>query len=252
VNIDNAVFFSEQDVVMKPHFLSSTAPVARAEDPRVSRVNAACWLGWIGHGFAIARQRPVAWLFALLACADLATLFELVPCLSVLAPLAAPLAAALFVLMQERASNARPWTFGEAWVAVYEHRHALLAVGVAAAAIAGAGYLAANMLAQTHALHTWASVAALPFYAIALASFWFAPALIVLRNRTPLDAMKTSASAVSRNWPVALIYAAFIGADALAASVMPMLLLGVVLVPMMTALIVLGAYASYRDLLGER
>ncbi|WP_246793094.1 hypothetical protein [Burkholderia perseverans] len=236
---------------MNPHFLSGAAPVARAEPRRVRRVPAARWLDWLAHGFAIARRRPVAWLFALLACADLATLFMLAPRLSVLAPLVAPPAVALFVLMQERASNARPWRFGEAWGAVYEHRDALLAVGVAAAAIAGAGYLAASLLARTHALHESAWLVALPFHAAALAAFWFAPALIVLRNRTPLDAMATSARAVWRNRPVALIHAALIGAAAFTASAVPLLLHGLVVMPVVAALLVAGAYASYRDLLGD-
>ncbi|WP_322053258.1 hypothetical protein [Paraburkholderia bannensis] len=237
---------------MNLHFLSSTAPLVRAQDACVRRVNAARWLDWLAHGFAIARQRPVAWLLALLVCADLATLFELAPRLSVLAPFVAPLAVALVVLMQERASNARPWTFGEAWGAVYDHRDALIAVGVAAAAIAGVGYLAATLLAQTHVLHAWAWLVALPFYAVALASFWLAPALVVLRNRTPLDAMATSARIVARNWRVALIYAALIGTAAFAVQAMPMLVVGLVITPVTAALIVLGAYASYRDLLGER
>ncbi|MFP3799057.1 MULTISPECIES: hypothetical protein [Paraburkholderia] len=251
MNIDNAVFFFEQDIVMNLHFLSSTAPVARADHHRIRRVQAARCFAWLAQGFAVARLRPVAWLFALLACADLVTLFELAPRLSVLAPLVAPLAMAMFVLMQERADHARPWTFGETWGAVDEHRDALLAVGVAAAAMASAGYFAATMLAHMHGLRAWAWLAALPFYGVAFASFWFAPALIVLRNRTPLDAMMTSARAVARNWPVALIYAAVMGAYAFAVSAMPMTLSGVVVTPVLAVLILLGAYASYRDLLGE-
>jgi uncharacterized membrane protein len=61
----------------------------------------------------------------------------------------------------------------------------------------------------------------------------------------------TSVRAVARNWPVALIYAAVMGAYAFAVSAMPMTLSGVVVTPVLAALIVLGAYGSYRDLLGE-
>ena len=49
-------------------------------------------------------------------------------------------------------------------------------------------------------------------------------------------------------WPVALVYAAAIAADILLAPVVPMLARGVVVTPLVSALIVLSMYGSYRDL----
>ena len=88
----------------------------------------------------------------------------------------------------------------------------------------------------------------MPFSVIAIAAVWFAPALVVLHNLSPDDAMTASLRAVLRNWPVALVYAAVIAADLLLAPVVPMLARGVVVTPLVSALIVLSMYGSYRDL----
>ncbi|WP_175796722.1 hypothetical protein, partial [Burkholderia anthina] len=197
---------------MNRHIASSAAAVARPYDPRrrgtPRGVSIRQLPGWLAHGLSIARQRPVWWLFALLACADAATLFELAPRLALLAPMAAPLAAAVLVLMQERATHARAWSFGEAWLAVAEHRSTLFTIGCATAAIAGAGYAAAHGLRQSHLMpadpleaEALALLVALPCYALALALFWFAPALVVLRRASAGEAMLASARAVLRNLP---------------------------------------------------
>ncbi|WP_186157352.1 BPSS1780 family membrane protein [Burkholderia gladioli] len=248
---------------MNRHIASCAAAVARPYDPRrrgtPRGVSIRQLPGWLAHGLAIARQRPVWWLFALLACADAATLFELAPRLALLAPMAAPLAAAVLVLMQERATHARAWSFGEAWLAVAEHRSTLFTIGCATAAIAGAGYAAAHGLRQSHLMpadpleaEALALLVALPCYALALALFWFAPALVVLRRASAGEAMLASARAVLRNLPIALVYAFALGADALAAAWLPVALRALVVTPLLAALVVLGMYASYRALLGDR
>ncbi|MDN7750109.1 BPSS1780 family membrane protein [Burkholderia gladioli] len=248
---------------MNRHIASSAAAVARPYDPRrrgtPRGVSIRQLPGWLAHGLSIARQRPVWWLFALLACADAATLFELAPRLALLAPMAAPLAAAVLVLMQERATHARAWSFGEAWLAVAEHRSTLFTIGCATAAIAGAGYAAAHGLRQSHLMpadpleaEALALLVALPCYALALALFWFAPALVVLRRASAGEAMLASARAVLRNLPIALVYAFALGADALAAPWLPVALRALVVTPLLAALVVLGMYASYRALLGDR
>ncbi|NIF74620.1 hypothetical protein F3J16_31260, partial [Burkholderia sp. Ap-962] len=61
-----------------------------------------------------------------------------------------------------------------------------------------------------------------------------------------------SARAVLRNLPVALAHALALGADALAAPWLPVALRALVVTPLLAALVVLGMYASYRALLGDR
>jgi uncharacterized membrane protein len=86
-------------------------------------------------------------------------------------------------------------------------------------------------------------------FAIAIAAVWFAPALIVLQKFSPVDAMTTSLRAVFHNGPVALIYAVVLAADAMLAQVVPMLVRGLVLTPLISALILLSLHGSYRDIL---
>lgn len=261
---------------MNLHFLSSAPAAAHViEQHRPGegrRVRLARLPLWLADGMAVARQQPLWWLAALLACADFATLLELVPRLLVLAPLAVPLAAAVLVAMQERASRARPWSFGEALAAIDGHRNALAAIGLGAIALAGLGYVAqiaafhmsvlpvgtaggshgvSIVFGARHAV-PFESLVAVPFYAAAIAALWFAPALVVLRGLSPLDAMATSLRAVLRNWRVALVYAAAIAADVLMAPVVPMVVRGLVVTPLVSALIVLSMYGSYRDVFGER
>jgi hypothetical protein len=263
---------------MNLHFLSSASTSARAiEQPRrgESREASVARLPqWIADGMSAVRQQPLWWLAVLLACADFATLLELAPRLFVLAPLAVPLAAGVLVLMQERASRARAWSPREALAAIEAHRTALVAVGLGAAALLGLGYLV--QLAAFHMTVTPVGTAqgahgvsivfgarreagtlvealvGLPFQALGIAAFWFAPALIVLRGYGPVDAMVASLRAVLLNWRVALVYAAAIAADWLMAPAVPMLVRGLIVTPLVTALIVLTMYSSFRDVFGDR
>jgi len=270
---------------MNLHFPSSTMKTARPQStqgahgivhPDGRRVGVLRIADWLAEGFSIARAQPLLWLPAILGGADFSTLFELTPPLLavLLAALLLPLWAGAMMLMQERARNARPWTIGETLEAINGHRNALFTIGLSGAAIAGIGYLlsfaafhvtvstslaasGAHNLAIVYGVHQGAQNAlepliSMPFYVIAIASVWFAPALVVLHNLSPVDAMTASLRAALRNWPVALVYAAAIAADILLAPVVPMLARGVVVTPLVSALIVLSMYGSYRDLLIAR
>jgi hypothetical protein len=224
---------------------------------------------WLANGMAIARAQPVLWFAAILACADFATLLELTAPLRLLATLVVPVVAGALMLVQERASNARPWTLAETCAAIGGHRSALFTIGFAGAAIVSIGHFlpfvyfhttvmtssAANgvhKLSIVYGAHHGAAsplepVVIVPFYAVALAVVWFAPALIVLHNLRAAEAMTASVRAMLRNWPVALVYIATIAGDVLLAPVVPLLVRGLVVTPLVTALIVLSMYRYYRD-----
>ncbi|MGA7817414.1 BPSS1780 family membrane protein [Caballeronia sp.] len=263
---------------MNLHFPASTMKTTRPRHahgivhPDVRRVDVLRIANWLAEGIGIARAQPLLWLPAILGGADFSTLFELAPPLLaiLLAALLVPLWAGAMMLMQERSRNARPWTIGETLEAVNGHRNALFTIGLSGAAIAGIGYLlsfavfhmtvstslaanGAHNLAIVYGVQQGAQNAlepliSMPFYVIAIAAVWFAPALVVLHNLSPVDAMTASLRAALRNWPVALVYAAAIGADILLAPVVPMLARGVVVTPLVSTLIVLSMYGSYRDL----
>ncbi|WP_118181226.1 BPSS1780 family membrane protein [Paraburkholderia phosphatilytica] len=265
---------------MNLHSLASTMNPGRAAHahglayPDGRAVSVLRFPAWLADGFAIARTHPLWWLAAILACADYATLLELAPPLRLFATLIVPVVMGGLMLMQERTRNARPWTLAETFEAVGGHRNALSAVGLTGAALAGIGYLAplavfhttvaasvaangAHHLSIVYGVHNGASNAleplvSVPFYAVAVSAVWFAPALVVLHNLSPVEALATSLRAMLRNWPVALVYAAAIAADALLAPVLPMLARGLVVTPLVSALIVMSMYGCYRDVFGAR
>ncbi|WP_064285771.1 BPSS1780 family membrane protein [Paraburkholderia ginsengiterrae] len=232
--------------------------------------------GWLAQGFHIARMNPVMWLAAILACADMATLFELVPPLRMLAVLVGPFFAAALVLMQERSNNARPWTILETLEAVNVHRNALVAVGVCGACAACLGQLIAfavfhvsmktsvmpngmHDLTIVYGAHNGGGNALEPLfdvagYALAASLVWFAPTLVVLNNVSPLAAVAASLRAVVRNWRIASLYgiviAAVVVGNALLADPAALLVRGLVAMPLVSSLIVLSRYGAYRDIFG--
>lgn len=105
----------------------------------------------------------------------------------------------------------------------------------------GAGGMLAAMGAGFMALLVF-----LLFALVATAALWFAPALVVLRNVAPVDAVMASLRAVLKNWLPFLLYGVAQIVLAVAASI-PLGLGWLVLLPVM----LLTAYVSYRDVFGE-
>lgn len=226
---------------------------------------------WLADGVSIARTQPLLWVAAILGSADLATTLKLVAPLNPLATLLLAVLVGATALTPAGAGSMHRRTLGETLSALGRHRDALFTVALACAAIVAAGELISFAL-----LHIRLTTAMLPSgahslsivfgepnnrassfepvlnataFAIAIAAVWFAPALIVLQRLSPLEAMLTSLRAVFHNGPVALIYAGILAADAMLATTMPMLVRGLVLTPMISALILLTMHGSYRDIL---
>ncbi|MFM0190424.1 BPSS1780 family membrane protein [Paraburkholderia nemoris] len=261
---------------MNMHYSGGTAVPAhrqpasglRYPDGRVVSVENVA--GWLAEGVRIARANPVLWLVAILGCADFVTLFELAPPLRVLAVLVGPVLAAGLVLMQERASNARPWSIRETIEAVNVHRNALIMIGQCGAAVAYAGHLIAFVafhvsmktsvapngvhdLTIVYGAHNGTGNALEPVlnmlaYALAASLVWFAPALVVLNNVSPLNAMAASVRAVARNWRVASVFGIAIAVDVWLATFAPLILRGLLVTPLVCALIVLSMYGAYRGI----
>jgi hypothetical protein len=77
-------------------------------------------------------------------------------------------------------------------------------------------------------------------------AFWFGPALVVFRNAPPVDALRSSAMAVLKNWLAFLVYGLIYIVAAIVASI-PLGLGWILLVP----LALLTMYVSYRDVFGS-
>jgi len=226
---------------------------------------------WLAYGFSLACAQPLMWLATILASADLATALELAAPFQLLAALLLAVLCGAIVLTPAGNNGAQRQPFSSTLAALMRHRDALFTVGLAGAAIVAAGYLlsfvllhvkltASMMPSGAHSLsiifgHANDRTAALcPVlhaiaFAVAIAAVWFAPALVVLRQRPPLEAMMTSLRAVFHNGPVALVYAGLLAADALLVPVASMPIRALVLTPLISALILLSMHGSYRDIL---
>lgn len=265
---------------MKMHYLHDSAVPNGAHNAQGSRlpnarmIGMASFAGWLEEGARIARVRPVLWLAAVLACADIATLLDLVPSLLMLGMLVAPIAMAAVVMMQERSSNGAHWSVSEMVDVVHAHRTALLSIGACCVAATYIGQLilfaafhvsvkasvAANgvhALTFAYATHNGVDNALEPvfnalLYVIPVALLWFAPALVVLNKASPANAITASVRAVVRNWPVACLGLFAIVAGALLVPFVPMLVRALIVTPLATALIVMSLYGSYRGVFVER
>ena len=226
---------------------------------------------WLTYGFSLACAQPLMWLATILASADLATALELAVPFQRLAVLLLAVLGGAILLTPAGIGGVQRRRFGSTLAALIRHRDALLTVVLAAAAIVAVGYVlsfallhvkltASMMPGGAHSLsiifgHANDRTAALcpvlhaVAFAVAIAAVWFAPALIVLQQRPPFEAMLTSLRAMFHNGPVALVYAAVLAADAMLVPVAPMPIRALVLTPLISALILLSMHGSYRDIL---
>ncbi len=222
-------------------------------------------LDWLETGWRAVRMQPLLWFGALLACAAFAMACKQIPLLRPTIVLIAPVLVGALMIAQERVRLGRPASLGDIAAAVAPHCPALLAIGLASAALIVVGYgvsaivVDASVLESlvTRGVHhlsityggpglhgTIATLVALPIFTIALAAAWFAPALVVLRDTSPLDAMAASLHGAARNWRTTLIYVVAAADAVLLARQVPLLLTSLILTPLM----LLSIYGGYRDL----
>jgi uncharacterized membrane protein len=253
-----SVFAVTKEQVMNQHKLGINLRTASAwhgdgrKRPGVRRVDVSRIRVWLAEGLSAARERPGAWLATILLSADLATALELCTSLQIAVTLLVPVLAGATMLMQEYRRIASRSTVRETLDSVVRQRDALFAVALWVAAMVCIGSLLSRAVMLVNPA-PWTSAFALAVndlaLAVAIAAVWFAPALIVLHRCSSLEAMATSLRAVLRNWPVALCYALLIVVDVLTAPFTPMIVRGLVVTPLISALIVLSMHASYRDII---
>lgn len=222
-------------------------------------------LDWIETGWRAARIQPLLWLGTFLACAAFAFACKHVPLLRPAIVLIAPLIVGMLMIAQERVRIGRPAKARDLIAALAQHHYALLAIGLSSAALIVIGYVLSAIVVDasvlksfvtsgTHHLSisyggpglrgTIATLVALPIFTVALAAAWFAPALVVLRDASALDAMAASLHGTIRNWRTTLIYVVAVADAVLLARQVPLLASSLVLLAPM----LLSIYGGYRDL----
>ncbi|MGF6534821.1 MULTISPECIES: BPSS1780 family membrane protein [Paraburkholderia] len=224
---------------------------------------------WLVSGVRALSMQPVLWLSVLLICADFATLLGFLPLLRPLAVLLAPLAVGGLMFVQDGASKGEPVSVREMFAALARRSNSLCVIGLYGAAIVAVGYLillatfhvSLNMSVTAAGVHNFSmsyggdhgvrgaleSLLGASIFAVAIASACFAPALVMLHDMTPHDAMIASLSGAARNWPVTLMYFAAMTVAVLFAPMVPLALRALVLTPVLTAVPLLSIYGAYRD-----
>ncbi|MGF6238775.1 MULTISPECIES: BPSS1780 family membrane protein [Paraburkholderia] len=224
---------------------------------------------WLMSGLRAAGVQPVLWLSVLLICADFATALVFLPLLRPLAVLLAPLVVGGLMVIQDGATKDQPVSLREAFAALARRSNALCVIGLYGAAIVAVGYVillatfhvSLNASVTSSGVHNLSisyggdhgvrgaleSLLGASIFAVAIASACFAPALVMLHDMTPHDAMIASLSGAARNWPVTLMYFAAMTVAVLFAPMVPLALRALVLTPLLTAVPMLSIYGAYRD-----
>ena len=224
---------------------------------------------WLMAGLRAAGVQPVLWLSVLLICADFATALGFLPLLRPLAVLLAPLVVGGLMVVQDGAVKGQPVSLREAFAVLGRRSNALCVIGLYGAAIVAVGYVillatfhvSLNASVTASGVHNLSisyggdqgvrgaleSLLGASIFAVAIASACFAPALVVLHDMTPHDAMIASLSGAARNWPVTLMYFAAMTVAVLFAPMVPLALRALVLTPVLTAVPLLSIYGAYRD-----
>jgi len=123
---------------------------------------------------------------------------------------------------------------------------AVLGAGAMFGVMAGGAHQSGSGVVAAMGVGMLALLVALTLSVVAAMAVWFAPALIVLRNVAPVEAMKSSFSACLKNFLPFLVYSVLYIVAAIVASI-PFGLGWIVLLP----LLMLTVYVSYRDIYGD-
>jgi hypothetical protein len=228
-------------------------------------VSAGRLVNWILAGGRAVLAQPTLWMAVFALCACLLMLFKALPLLRPLVALAAPLIAGGLIYAQARIAHDDPASIGEVLAAVGAKSNALLAVGLMSGAVVAIGYLfmiAAMNLSLLASIMTTGvrsvsisyggdagmrgaieSLVSAPIFTIAIGAAWFAPALVMLHDVAPLEAMMASLNGAARNWGASAFFVVLLTGACLLAPALPLFVSALVLTPLM----LLSIYGAYRD-----
>ena len=250
------------------------APEARVADalpgdgefiPDGRRVPVGNALSWLSRGWAIFRASPGTWIgLAVIFMVIAGVLTKASTITGMIFNLVAPVFTGGIMIgchaLEEEGGDLR---IGHLFIGFSEHLGKLALVGLLyliglfavgfIVGLTGVGAIMAGMTGMAGATHqiVWTTaiiaflVALFLFVLLAMAT-WYAPALVVLHEVSPLQAMKSSFFACLKNIVPFLVYAVVVFILAILAS-LPFLLGWLVLMPMLFT----STYASYRDIFTE-
>lgn len=221
------------------------------------------WL-WLKQGFAMVFASPVHWIGALLIWLVANVVFNLLPVISTLSALIAPVLMGGLMLGAYEQDIGKGFNIERLVAGFSESFRPLLVVGlvymlgmiviglVASVTLGGLFSSATAYLGRDTALPLelafnplmWLPLlVALALSVPLLMAYWFAPALVMLDKVTPMDALGKSMAACSKNvWPF-LVYG-LAGAVVLILGAIPFFIGLLIVMPAIVA----SMYTSYRDI----
>ena len=225
------------------------------------------WL-WIKQAFALFKRSPLIWIVLSITILLLGALMGMVPLIgSLIFQLIAPAFTAGLILGCEAQTRGEKLEISHLFAGFKSHGPQLITVGglyltgmlIIAAIVSVSGgepliraITAGHPNAQSIAAGNLANIGILPILLglslllPLLMAYWFAPALVVFGNMTPISAMKISLLASLHNFAPFLVYGLIIFALFLLATI-PVMLGFLVMIP----LAFISYYTSFQDVFGS-
>lgn len=223
-------------------------------------VSAGRGMDWISEGWALFKDNPGIWIGMIAAYLVISIVLGMIPLVNLLMMLTGPVFMGGLMLGAHAAAQGDEVEFAHLFAGFREHLGKLvmvsviyfagvivIVVGIGLFSGLGAGFMLSGQSAMATgagvmALMLGVLVALLLIVPLAMA-VWYAPALIVLNDQSPIDAMKLSFRGCLKNFMAFLVFSVILLVLAILAAI-PLFLGFLALVPVM----VLATYTSYRDI----
>lgn len=219
--------------------------------------------GWIGSGWELFKQSPGPWIGLFVIFVVIWMVLSFIPLINLLTALVFPVFMGGFMIAADNQRATGGLNIGDLFAGFQQKAGPLIILGlltlaftivafipsVIIAVAGGATALAAGNLDNLGAILGTIGIAILvgvALVSLVYAAVWFAPALIVLHDMSPFEAMKTSFFACFRNWTAGLLY-----------FLLAMVLMVIAIIPLGLGLLVAGPvmyasiYTAYRDIFIE-
>lgn len=213
---------------------------------------------WIGMGWRQFSSAPLVWVGMCVVFLLIWIVISLIPIVNIISSLAMPMFVAGFMITAENQYQRGVVDFNDLFAGFKHHMSPLIVLGALSLVLTFVcmipfviGAVVIGIFAAT--LHlSIAAIVTLGVFGVAVvvllsfslyAAIWFAPALVVLQNIRPVEAMKMSFIACMRNWASYTIFG-LLSILLMLLAMLPFLLGMFIFMPVMY----LAMYFSYRDI----
>ncbi len=180
-----------------------TASAHLRRHPRPATVTPARALGWFAAGWRLFLKNPLVWLAQALVLFLLLALASVLPLINKLTPpLAFPMLVAGMVASAARLDRGEQIYVGHLFEGVRRHAGNLLMVG----GFYLLGALLGSLIADAAGGGERGALIFAAFWSMLVMALWFTPALVMLQDVAPLEAMQLSVRACLVNLPALAVF----------------------------------------------